>query len=83
MRECDRRGPRAAPHDALGELPIAFIVAADDSGIDEGDLRSRCAAALSYSKVPAEIIAVPEIPRTGSGKLQRHRLHRPKSVVAE
>ncbi|QYB00490.1 hypothetical protein I1A62_05760 (plasmid) [Rhodococcus sp. USK10] len=71
------------PRDAFGELPIAFIVAADDSGIDEDDLRSRCAAALSYFKVPAEFIAVSEIPRTGSGKIQRHRLHRPQSVVAD
>ena len=71
----------AAPHDALGEVPIAFVVAADGNGIDEDDLRSRCAAALSYFKVPAEFIVVPEIPRTGSGKIQRHRLHRPESAV--
>ncbi|WP_157951481.1 AMP-binding enzyme [Rhodococcus opacus] len=73
----------AAPHDALGEVPIAFIVAADDSAIDEDDLQSRCAAALSYFKVPAEFIAAPEIPRTGSRKIQCHRLHRPQSAVAE
>ncbi|MFD7009173.1 hypothetical protein [Rhodococcus jostii] len=67
---CERVADAASrrPRDALGEVPIAFIVAADDSGIDEDDLRSRCPAALSYFKVPAEFIAVPGIPRTGSGR---------------
>ncbi|WP_040690254.1 class I adenylate-forming enzyme family protein [Nocardia vinacea] len=69
----------AEPHDALGEVPIAFVVAADDTGIDEDDLRIHCANTLSYFKVPSEFIAVAEIPRTPSGKIQRHRLRRPKS----
>ncbi|MFV9452198.1 class I adenylate-forming enzyme family protein [Rhodococcus sp. NM-2] len=73
----------AAPHDALGEVPIAFVVAATDTGIDEDELRARCATALSYFKVPTEFIAVPAIPRTGSGKIQRHRLHRPAPTASK
>ncbi|GGL13955.1 class I adenylate-forming enzyme family protein [Nocardia jinanensis] len=73
----------AAPHDALGEVPVAFVVAVGDDGIDEDELRTRCAEALSYFKVPTEFIAVPEIPRTGSGKIQRHLLRRQEPSTVE
>jgi acyl-CoA synthetase (AMP-forming)/AMP-acid ligase II len=71
----------AKPHDELGEVPIAFVVAAEGHTIDEDALRDRCRAALSYFKVPEEFITVAEIPRTGSGKIQRHQLHRPEHAI--
>jgi acyl-CoA synthetase (AMP-forming)/AMP-acid ligase II len=68
----------AKPHDELGEVPVAFLVLAKGSAVDEDALRQHCRSALSYYKVPTEFIAVQEIPRTGSGKIQRHKLLDPE-----
>ncbi|MGF0313248.1 class I adenylate-forming enzyme family protein [Rhodococcus sp. IEGM1428] len=72
----------AAPHDALGEVPIAFIVSAHGH-VDIESVRTHCAILLSHFKIPDDFIIVPEIPRTGSGKIQRHRLHRPSAAAVE
>jgi acyl-CoA synthetase (AMP-forming)/AMP-acid ligase II len=62
------------PHPALGEVPVAFVIPADERGVDEEAVLTRCAELLSYFKVPAQIVEVQEIPRTASGKIQRYRL---------
>lgn len=64
------------PHEALGEVPVAFIVPADDRGIDKEAILGRCTELLSYFKVPAQLVEVQEIPRTASGKIQRFRLQK-------
>jgi hypothetical protein len=48
-------------------------VAQDDS-VDVDDLRNFVAERVADFKVPAEFNFVEEIPRTGSGKIMRHRL---------
>ena len=61
------------PDEALGEVVAAFVVAAE--GTPEADeLRTFAADRLAEFKVPAEFHFVDEIPRTGSGKVMRHRL---------
>lgn len=62
------------PHDTLGEVPCAFIVPRAGRDVDEEAVRRFCGARLSAYKVPATIRIVEEIPRTGSGKIQRFRL---------
>ncbi|MQA86965.1 MAG: AMP-binding protein [Streptosporangiales bacterium] len=65
------------PHEALGEVPVLAIVCAE-----EGDARDRlidevaalCREMLPSFKQPETITAVDAIPRTGSGKVVRHRL---------
>jgi acyl-CoA synthetase (AMP-forming)/AMP-acid ligase II len=61
------------PDEALGEIVVAFVVAQDDS-VDVDDLRNFVAERVADFKVPAEFNFVEEIPRTGSGKIMRHRL---------
>jgi rifamycin polyketide synthase module 1/2/3 len=61
------------PHEALGEIVVAFLVPEDD-GFDVDELRSFLGERLADFKVPAEFCVVEEIPRTGSGKIMRHRL---------
>jgi len=63
-----------APHDTLGEVPVAYVVPRPDRALDAEALRAHCAARLSGYKVPARFVQVAEIPRTGSGKVMRFRL---------
>ncbi|MEU6569480.1 type I polyketide synthase [Streptomyces parvulus] len=59
-----------APHDTLGEVPVAYVVAGD-SGFDAAELIARCRERLSAYKVPERVREVADIPRTASGKTKR------------
>ncbi|GFH39489.1 type I polyketide synthase [Streptomyces pacificus] len=61
------------PHDALGEVPIAFVVPSGD-GFDPARLYDACREQLSGFKVPEAVYEIDHIPRTGSGKITRHVL---------
>ncbi|MCP2244012.1 type I polyketide synthase [Lentzea aerocolonigenes] len=63
----------ARPHPLTGEAPVAFVVPADDSA-DPAALLGACAEVLSAHKVPEEVLFIPAIPRTGSGKPRRRVL---------
>jgi acyl-CoA synthetase (AMP-forming)/AMP-acid ligase II len=62
------------PDREFGEIVVAYVVASDPSGFDERALREHCAQELARFKVPGRIELIEEIPRTGSGKVMRHRL---------
>jgi acyl-CoA synthetase (AMP-forming)/AMP-acid ligase II len=64
----------AAPHPDLGEIPIACVVATNRGGLDIEQIMAACRSQLSYFKIPAEVLEVAHIPRTGSGKVQRFHL---------
>ena len=67
------------PHEALGEVPAAFVVA-DPHGFDAEELLSACAARV---RVPVEIYQTDAIPRTSSGKVVRRALlERPAKLRA-
>lgn len=57
-----------------GQVPRAFVVAAADAGITERDVLRHCREQLAGWKIPRKIEMVPALPKTGSGKIQRHRL---------
>jgi rifamycin polyketide synthase module 1/2/3 len=61
-------------HPALGEVPVAFVVARDPEKFDASDVRAFVAAHLAEWKVPERFELIASIPRTGSGKTQRRRL---------
>jgi long-chain acyl-CoA synthetase len=60
-------------HATLGEVPHLFVVAARGE-LDVESLLAHCRTNLSAYKIPERIHIVPEIPRTGSGKIMRFRL---------
>lgn len=62
------------PDAALGEKVAAFVVAHEGQELDWDEARSFVAERIADFKVPAEFELVSEIPRTGSGKVMRHRL---------
>ncbi|MFJ7146828.1 type I polyketide synthase [Streptomyces sp. NPDC100445] len=73
-------GVTGRPHDTLGEVPVAYVVAASD-GLDVPALVELCRARLSPFKVPEEIYEVAAIPRTASGKITRRTLAERPAVL--
>ncbi|MFI1480458.1 type I polyketide synthase [Streptomyces sp. NPDC020747] len=59
-----------APHDVLGEVPVAFVVPGP-GGLDPQRVLRTCRTLLSDHKVPAEIHEIAAVPRTASGKIAR------------
>ncbi|MEO7503670.1 MAG: class I adenylate-forming enzyme family protein [Sphingomicrobium sp.] len=61
-----------APDERLGEVPVAYLYARQDSGLTEERLRAFLADKLSAFKVPATMIfADSPLPRLGTGKIDR------------
>ncbi len=63
----------AAADERRGELPIAYIVADDDT-FDETAVADACRQSLASFKVPRAFIRVDGLPRNALGKVQKHLL---------
>jgi len=63
-----------APDPKWGEVGHAYCVPAPGAGIDEEELRAWGAERLAAFKLPVRFFAVAELPRTETGKVQKHRL---------
>ena len=63
-----------APHDKLGEVPVAFVVPRTPGELDTEAVLAEVRTRLASFKVPAHLIEVDQIPRTGSGKILRFQL---------
>lgn len=61
------------PHETLGEVPVAYVVWAEEP-IQSEALISHCKGYLASYKLPADVQTVDAIPRTGSGKTIRFKL---------
>ena len=63
------------PDPKWSEVPVAFVVSANPS-LTEKDLLELCRENLSSYKRPKEIIFIKDgdLPRSTSGKVQRHEL---------
>ena len=57
-----------------GQVPRAFVVAAAGADITAPDILRYCREQLAAWKIPRQIEMVRALPKTGSGKVQRHRL---------
>ncbi len=66
----------AAPDDILGHVPVAFVVPHDREGFKASKLLRELRSVLPSTSLPSRLIAVEEIPRTGSGKAIRKQLER-------
>ncbi|WP_158891513.1 type I polyketide synthase [Amycolatopsis anabasis] len=62
------------PDEALGEVPVAYVVPEIAGVVDAERIVAVCRERLSYFKVPAEVHEVEAIPRTASGKVARRKL---------
>lgn len=65
----------AAPHDLLGEVPIAFLSFRDGFTGDATELEAFCRPRLAQYKVPAQFVVKQELPKIGAvGKIDKARL---------
>ncbi|WP_027052446.1 AMP-binding protein [Mesorhizobium erdmanii] len=57
-----------------GEVGRAFVVMKTGRILDQAGLASHCGARIARYKVPKEFVSADALPRTGSGKIQKHIL---------
>lgn len=65
------------PDERWGEVGCAFVVPAAGKTLDAQTLADHCRARLARFKVPQRFEIVPALPRTPSGKVQKHLLRDP------
>lgn len=66
----------AAPDPLWGETPVAFVVPREGHMIGPDEVVAFCRARLTHFKVPRRVEVVQDLPRTGSGKVQKYLLRR-------
>lgn len=62
------------PDDRWGEVGCAFVIPAPGSPLTAEDVLLHCKKRLAAYKVPKRVIVAGDIPRTASGKVQKHVL---------
>jgi acyl-CoA synthetase (AMP-forming)/AMP-acid ligase II len=62
------------PDDRWGEAVTAVVVAVGAAEIDGEELRLYAKQHLAGYKVPKRVVSVPELPKTSTGKIQKHEL---------
>jgi fatty-acyl-CoA synthase len=65
------------PDPKWGEAGCAFVVPAAGARLDEEALRAWGRERLAVFKLPRSFVSVADLPRTASGKVQKHRLSEP------
>jgi fatty-acyl-CoA synthase len=68
------------PDEKWGEVGCAYVVPADGARVDADALRDWGSQRLARFKLPKRFLEVKELPRTETGKVQKHRLARPPGV---
>ena len=57
-----------------GEIPVAFLVVRCRTGFDLKTLDTFCCRTVAPEALPKEYHVVSELPRSGTGKIQKHKL---------
>lgn len=65
----------AVPHPRLGEDLATAVVLRSNTAVSEAELRGFALSRLTLSKVPSRILFVDDIPKGGTGKVQRIGLY--------
>ncbi|MEX0328251.1 MAG: class I adenylate-forming enzyme family protein [Ruegeria sp.] len=61
-------------NDFEGRVPVAYIAWKNESEMDSGEISRTLRRFIPVNHIPARYVSLPEIPRTGSGKVDRRRL---------
>ena len=73
----------AAPHERWGEVPVAFVTTAGGKEVEAEELQEFARKRLAKFKVPKRIIFMDELPKTGTGKIQKYVLREQAEEDAE
>jgi len=60
-----------APHEMLGEVPVAFVLPRAGASLTVAELTTRCVAGLNPARRPREIRIVEELPRVTLDKVAK------------
>ena len=63
-----------APHELLGEVPVAFVAARDGGALDPAEVLGFCRRHLPDHKVPTRVVVCAELPKSGAGKIDKAAL---------
>lgn len=63
-----------APHDVLGEVPVAYVSLKPGAHVSEDELLERCAAHLTRVKVPVSVTVLDALPKNPVGKIDKPTL---------
>lgn len=74
LEEVAEVGVSGVPDDILGQVVKAFIITRDGINLDKKTVQRYCKKNLAPYKIPKHIDFVQDLPKTASGKIQRHRL---------
>ena len=64
----------AVPDDVWGEVPKAYVVVSNGAPLTEDDIREYGRTRLARHKVPKMVEFVDALPKTATGKVQKHVL---------
>jgi fatty-acyl-CoA synthase len=62
------------PDEKWGEVPVAFVTTRGDEPLDAEEVKAFLRGRLARYKVPKQIAVVDELPKTGTGKIQKFLL---------
>jgi fatty-acyl-CoA synthase len=71
-----------APDERWGEIPVAFVTLLPGAEIDHAEVRQFARDRLAGFKVPKRVEVVPELPKTGTGKIQKFILRERAALPA-
>jgi long-chain acyl-CoA synthetase len=71
------------PHPLLGEVPVAHVVLREAGQATELDLIVFCRVRLAEPKVPSRIVFSSDLPKSGSGKIDKRLLQPPATAAAQ
>lgn len=66
-----------APDERFGERIVAVVTVRPGNTVSEADIVEVCAKQLAGYKKPRQVIFMEELPKTGSGKIQRKQIREP------
>ncbi len=72
-----------APDPNRGEIVVAYVVPEQGRQLEPQDIVDRCRGQIASYKVPARVLVVTELPKTGTGKLHRAVLREDASRLAD
>ncbi|MDA8345777.1 MAG: long-chain-fatty-acid--CoA ligase [Thermaerobacter sp.] len=64
----------AKPHARWGEVPVAFVVLRPGAALQPEELREHLRGRIANFKIPHEVRILPELPKTGTGKVVKTSL---------
>lgn len=62
------------PDEKWGERPVAYVTVRDGADISPEDVVAHTRTLLAGYKVPREVVVVPELPKTSTGKILKYEL---------